>query len=293
MLHDDIKKWKQLLENADHIPLSRKAELLIQDPRLIGDFNQIDTTIWKNHEVKKSVLGFILKTLKSQNPYPALDVYFKLLVLYCPWPDLDVVKKYLSDMSIASPDRILDYFETTKIKNKEVIQQKIYEIVFEWLKKHNSNISDMIKVDAFPSSSYWKSASTPNSAFSNDYYNVRIWYNQWIFELYEKELLPPTALSLVEKYADLIIDAYEQAIKQYSGIDYSYNLSGIETLKKYSTNPDKLNQLLYKQVRQLYQYLNSKNVINYINSIKDQNFKKNEMERLGKLIARVLDQLNK
>jgi hypothetical protein len=293
MLHDDIKKWKQLLENADHIPLSRKAELLIQDPRLIGNFNQIDTAIWKNYEVKKSVLGFILKTLKSQNPHPALDVYFKLLVLYCPWPDLDVVKKYLTDMSIASPDRILEYFETTKIKNKEVIQQKIYEIVFEWLKKHNSNISDMIKVDSYPSSSYWKSTSTPKSAFSNDYYNVRIRYNRWIFELYEKELLPPNALSLVETYADLIIDAYEQAIKQYSGIDYSYNLDGIKTLKNYGSDPDKLNQLLYKQVSQLYQYLNSKNVVNYINSIKDQNFKKDEMERLGKLIVRVLDQLNK
>ena len=282
-MHDDIKKWKKLFENT-----ADPAELLIQDPRNIGNIDEVDPAVWKNHLVKKSVLQFILAKLKSQKPRPVLDVYFKLLNLYCHWPELDIVKKYLSDMSIAAPLDIAYYFENTTLKNKEIIQQKIYEIIVEWLNKYGTNVPIEVETWSNPSRKWSKT-----SKFAPDYYNVNISYNPWVFELYEQGLLPPDKTSIVEKYADLVVDAYEKAIKQYSGTDYNYKLGGIDTLKKFTTKPEKISQILYKQIGQIYQYLNSRQVVDYINSIKDENQKRDEMRTLGELIARVLTQLKR
>lgn len=285
-MHDDIKKWKKLVENSVD-----PVQQMIKDPTSIKRINDVDPEIWKNPEVKKAMLGFILKALKSKSPDIALEIYFKLLSLKCHWPDLDVVKKYLSDMSVATPDAISYYFERSGIKNREVIQQKIYEIVVEWLKKYGSSMTDMIHVSSWANKPRkWGTASTK---FSPDYYDIRISFNPWIFKLYEQGLIPEDKISIVEKYADLIVDAYEQAISKYSGTDYSYNLGDISTLQKYSTKPDKLHKILYKQIGQLYQSLNSKKVTDYINSIKDEKTRHDEMKNLGELITRVLNQLAK
>lgn len=286
-MSSDIRIWKNLVETTSE----SQAELLIQNPATIKKIDAMDPEIWTNMQVKKSLIKFILDTLQTKDWYKresALDVYFKLLELECPWPELDVVKRYLTELSIANPTSIAEYFKkSSSIKNKKVIQQKIYEIVVEYLKKYGSNASDLIRVgDSL--GGYRRSSPTK---FSQDFRNIDIDFNPWIFTLYEQDLIPENKIATIEKYADLIITAYESALDQYSGFTNIYKFEGLATLENYITDPTRVKKLLRRQVGDLYNKLNSREFTNYINSIKDEKIRDQELRNLTATITRVLEQL--
>lgn len=77
---------------------------------VIRDLKSIEPAVWENTAVKKFIIKTILNKLSDKAYHgSAARLYFDLKERNCPWPELDVVKKYFDDFDVLDPEKLYTY----------------------------------------------------------------------------------------------------------------------------------------------------------------------------------------
>ena len=202
-----------------------------------------------------------------------------------------VLEKYLDIRSTGKRDeyyrKFYDYVMhhyPGDIKSNEELKEMVYQISVAYLKSHSS-LEDTVSVKIESTDDFFGTRS--------GFTEVRVSFNPGLFILASNGFFPDDKTGILQSYANRIVQAYLETMESHSGYGYIYNFKNLDVLTDYLSDPSIIRKIQTKQVRDAYDYVNSREMNRKLSGISDPNERRLAFEKHIAQIKDIIGQLSR